>query len=183
MDCSQNSFQLVWWCHQLLSAFLAKGHLPRVSRQSRRSLMIRVIMKWSGGCAQISWNLPYSWGKPRNPLSNYWLSRPELPLEILGYPNSSRSHTLAESSSSPGIESRTTSWKHHALNRVTTWTAHIWQWVEKPVSWPLWWRHMIRVNITICSFLSPGVARQIHISEYSNDLLFCGNNCVWLTCK
>ena len=34
---------LVWRCQR----FLAKGHLPRVSRQSRRSLMIRVIMKWS----------------------------------------------------------------------------------------------------------------------------------------
>ena len=44
---------LVWRCHQLLSGFLAKGHLPRVSRQSRRSLMIRVIMKWSRGCALI----------------------------------------------------------------------------------------------------------------------------------
>ena len=31
---------LVWRCHQLLSGFLAKGHLPRVSR---RSLMIRGI--------------------------------------------------------------------------------------------------------------------------------------------
>ena len=33
-------FQLVWRCPQLLSGFLAKRHLPRVSRQSRRSLMI-----------------------------------------------------------------------------------------------------------------------------------------------
>ena len=32
----------MWRCQQLLSGFLAKGHLPRVSR---RSLMIRVIMK------------------------------------------------------------------------------------------------------------------------------------------
>ena len=45
MGCSQKSFKLVWRCHQLLSGFLAKGHYPRVSRQSRRSLMIRVIMK------------------------------------------------------------------------------------------------------------------------------------------
>ena len=52
-------------CQQLLSGFLAKGHLPLVSRQSRRSLMISVIMKWSWGCAQISWHLPYSWGKPQ----------------------------------------------------------------------------------------------------------------------
>ena len=28
----------MWRCNQLLSGFLAKGHLPRVSRQSRRSL-------------------------------------------------------------------------------------------------------------------------------------------------
>ena len=45
MGCGQKSFKLVWRCHQLLSGFLAKGHLPRVSRQSRRSLMISVIMK------------------------------------------------------------------------------------------------------------------------------------------
>ena len=45
MGCGQKSLKLVWWCHQLLSGFLAKGHLPRVSRQSRRSLMIKVIMK------------------------------------------------------------------------------------------------------------------------------------------
>ena len=30
MDCGQESFKVVWWCHQLLSGFLAKGHLPRV---------------------------------------------------------------------------------------------------------------------------------------------------------
>ena len=49
-----------------LSWFLVKGHLPRVSRQSRWSLMIRVIMNWSrGGCAQISWHLPYNWGNRR----------------------------------------------------------------------------------------------------------------------
>ena len=63
---AKKNFQLVWRCHQLMSGFLAKGHLPRVSRQSGRSLMIRVIMKWSwGGCAQISWHLPYSRGKPQ----------------------------------------------------------------------------------------------------------------------
>ena len=45
----KKKLQLVWRCHQLLSGFLAKGHLPRVSRQSGRSLMIRVIMKWSWG--------------------------------------------------------------------------------------------------------------------------------------
>ena len=37
MGCGQKSFKLV-------SGFLAKGRLPRVSRQSRQSLMIRVIM-------------------------------------------------------------------------------------------------------------------------------------------
>ena len=35
MGCSQKSFKLVWRCHQLLSGFLAKGHLSRVSCQSR----------------------------------------------------------------------------------------------------------------------------------------------------
>ena len=62
---ARKSFKLVWWCHQLLSGFLAKGHLLRVSCQSRRSLMIRMIMKWYRGWAQISWHLPYSWGKPQ----------------------------------------------------------------------------------------------------------------------
>jgi len=32
---------------QLPYVFLVKGYLLRVSRQSRRSLMIRVIIKWS----------------------------------------------------------------------------------------------------------------------------------------
>ena len=49
MGCGQENFQLVWRCHQLLSGFLAKGHFSRVSRRSHRSLMIRVIMKWSWG--------------------------------------------------------------------------------------------------------------------------------------
>ena len=35
VGCSQESFMLVCWCHQLLSGFLGKGHLPRVSRKSR----------------------------------------------------------------------------------------------------------------------------------------------------
>ena len=51
--------------HLLLYGSLAKGHLPRVSRQSRRSLIIWVMMKWSWGCAQISRHLPYSRGKPQ----------------------------------------------------------------------------------------------------------------------
>ena len=35
MDCSQNkSFKLVCRCHQLLTGFLVKGHLPQVSHQS-----------------------------------------------------------------------------------------------------------------------------------------------------
>ena len=65
MGCGQKSFKLVWRCHQLLSGFLVKGQLPRVSQQSHRSLMIKMIMKWSRGCAQISWHFPYSWEKPR----------------------------------------------------------------------------------------------------------------------
>ena len=38
MDCSQKSFKLVWRFHQLLSGFLVKGHLLRVSRQSHLSV-------------------------------------------------------------------------------------------------------------------------------------------------
>ena len=49
MGCGQKNFKLVWRCHQLLSGFIAKDHLPRVSRQSRRLIMIRVIIKWSWG--------------------------------------------------------------------------------------------------------------------------------------
>ena len=37
IGCGQKGFTLMWQCHQLLSGFLAKGHLLRVSRQSRRS--------------------------------------------------------------------------------------------------------------------------------------------------
>ena len=40
MGCDQESFKLVWRCHQLLSGFLAKGQLPRVSLQSRGLLMV-----------------------------------------------------------------------------------------------------------------------------------------------
>ena len=42
---SQKIFKLVWWCHQLLSWFLAKGHLPRVSLQSFLSANVTVIMR------------------------------------------------------------------------------------------------------------------------------------------
>ena len=37
MGCGQKIFQLVWRCHQLLSGFIAKGHLPecRVSHVGR----------------------------------------------------------------------------------------------------------------------------------------------------
>ena len=34
---AKRALSLVWQCHQLLYAFLAKDNLPRVSRQSRRS--------------------------------------------------------------------------------------------------------------------------------------------------
>ena len=34
---AKKSVKLVWQCHQLLSGFLAKGLLPRISRQSRLS--------------------------------------------------------------------------------------------------------------------------------------------------
>ena len=34
MGCGQKNFQLVWLCHQLLSGFLGKAHLPQVSSVS-----------------------------------------------------------------------------------------------------------------------------------------------------
>ena len=40
------SFKLVWWCHQLLSRFLANGHLPPVSHLSANNM---VIMRWYQG--------------------------------------------------------------------------------------------------------------------------------------
>ena len=61
MGCGQNSFKLVWRWHQLLSGFLAKGDLPRVLCLLANDR----VMRWYWGCAQISWHLPSSWGKPR----------------------------------------------------------------------------------------------------------------------
>ena len=64
MGCGQKNVMLVWQGQQLLSGFLAKGHLPRVSHQSHLSPNDKVdndMIPW--GCAQISWHLPYSWGK------------------------------------------------------------------------------------------------------------------------
>ena len=50
-NAARKAIKLVWQCHQLLSGFLAKGHLPQVSHQL---LMIRVIMKWSWGlCSDL----------------------------------------------------------------------------------------------------------------------------------
>ena len=34
MEPRKNAFMLLWLCHQLLSGFLANGHLPRVARLS-----------------------------------------------------------------------------------------------------------------------------------------------------
>ena len=34
-SCGKESPKLMWWCYQLLSEFLEKGHLPRVSRLLR----------------------------------------------------------------------------------------------------------------------------------------------------
>ena len=63
--CGQKSCKIMWRCYQLLSGFLAKGHLPRMSRQSRRSLMIRMIMKWSWGLCTDLLAFALSWGKPQ----------------------------------------------------------------------------------------------------------------------
>ena len=56
MGCDQKSFKIVWRCHQLLSRFLAKGHLLQASRQSRLSasdkgdneLMLRFMHRYPG---------------------------------------------------------------------------------------------------------------------------------------
>jgi hypothetical protein len=60
---SQKSFKLVWWCYQLLSRFLTKVPLAPgfllVTNDKGNNEMI------PGGCAQISWHLPYSLGKPQ----------------------------------------------------------------------------------------------------------------------
>ena len=60
MDCSQikKAFKLEWRCHQLLSGFLVKGYLLRVSRQSCLSASDKGDNEMiPGDCAQISWNL------------------------------------------------------------------------------------------------------------------------------
>ena len=62
---AKKTFELVWRCHHLLSGFLAKGHLPWVSCQSRRSLMIRAIMKLSRGQCTDLLALTYCWGNPQ----------------------------------------------------------------------------------------------------------------------
>ena len=43
IGCSQRSFQLAWRCYQLLSGFLAKRHLRRVSRQFCLSANDKVV--------------------------------------------------------------------------------------------------------------------------------------------
>ena len=65
MGCSQRSCKLVWRCHQPLSGLLAKDHLPRVLRQSRRSLMIRLILKWSQRLCTDLLEFDYDWGETR----------------------------------------------------------------------------------------------------------------------
>ena len=55
----------MWQCHQLLSGFLAKGHLLRVSR---RSLMISMIIKWSRGlCTDLAFSLRLRGTSARRP--------------------------------------------------------------------------------------------------------------------
>jgi hypothetical protein len=45
IGCGQKSFMLVLRCHHFLSGFLAKDHLPRVSRQSLLSANNRYVMQ------------------------------------------------------------------------------------------------------------------------------------------
>ena len=51
--------RLVCGCHQLLSEFLANGHLPEYHVSQ---LMIKVIMRWNRGVRTIFWHLLYGWG-------------------------------------------------------------------------------------------------------------------------
>ena len=60
MGWGKKSFKVVWRCHQVPCGFLAKGYLPRVSY---RSLMIRVIMKWSRGSNSLIKSLSSCWQK------------------------------------------------------------------------------------------------------------------------
>ena len=62
IDCGRKSLMLMWRCQQLLFGFVAKGDLHQVSRQSYND---KGGWDDTGGCAQISWHLPHSWGKPR----------------------------------------------------------------------------------------------------------------------
>ena len=54
---STKGFKLVWWCHQLLSGFLVKGHLLLVLRQSRLSVNDKDDNEMIRGCAQNSLGL------------------------------------------------------------------------------------------------------------------------------
>ena len=54
MDWGQKSLIPMWRYHQFLYAFLANDHSPRVSRQSRRQLMIGITMRINRGlCAGL----------------------------------------------------------------------------------------------------------------------------------
>ena len=61
---AKKSFKVVWQGHQLLSGFLAKGHLPQCHvRHICRLMWVKMRsyrQLWTGLVA-----LPYSWGKPR----------------------------------------------------------------------------------------------------------------------
>ena len=66
MGCGQKIIKIVCRCHQLLSRFLANGHLPRVSCQSRLLANETGDNEMILGCyAEISSHLSYSWTKPR----------------------------------------------------------------------------------------------------------------------
>ena len=54
MGCGQESFKLVWRCHQLLSVFLVTGLLPRVSRQSHLSISDESFNEVVPGALHIS---------------------------------------------------------------------------------------------------------------------------------
>ena len=65
MDCGQKSFKLVWRCHQLLSGFLAKDHLPRVvasvtsvaNDKGDNEVILRAVHRSPGICLTAEENI------------------------------------------------------------------------------------------------------------------------------
>ena len=54
MGCGQKSLKVVWQCYKLLYGYLAKGHLPRVSRLSHLSANVEGDNRMIPGVVQRS---------------------------------------------------------------------------------------------------------------------------------